>query len=170
MHKLYDYICKAEMYIAKWALAILSALVLFAAVMRGIGKPVIWAIDLATFLFAWCVFLGADVALRNDKLFAIEVITSRLPKKWQYYLKFINDGIIGVFLSFLLVYGLKLSYTTRLRKFQGIDLSYTWVTLAVPVGCLLMLITLVLKIRRRFKAGYEAAETVESAGGTKELL
>jgi TRAP-type C4-dicarboxylate transport system permease small subunit len=164
----YQYVLKAEVYIAMAALAILSALVLFSAIARSIGTPVKWAIDAATFLFAWCVFLGADIAMRNDKLFSIEVLTCKLPKICQYYLKLINNAIVIAFLSFLIVYGLKLSYTTRLRTFQGIpDFSYTWVTLAVPVGCLLMLITTVLKIRQQIRAGYE---NTQCTGGGKELL
>ncbi len=168
MKKFYKLVCQAEMDFAKWALGILSALVLLSAVMRCIGRPVAWAVDVATFLFAWCVFLGADIAMRNDRLFAIEVLTCKLPRKWQHYLKVVNDSIIIVFLSFLIVYGLRLAYTTRLRTFQGIpDFSYTWVTLAVPVGSLLMLITSVLKIRQRLKAGYRSDE---GSGVTTELL
>ena len=150
------------------ALAVLSALVLYSAIMRSIGAPVKWAVDAATFLFAWCCFLGADIAMRNDKLFSIEVLTCRLPKKVQYYLKLINNVIVIAFLSFLIVYGLQLSYTTRLRTFQGIpDFSYTWVTLSVPIGCLLMVVTGILKIRQQIKAGYE---NTQCTGGGKELL
>ena len=50
-------------------------------------------------------------------------------------------------------YGVKLSYTTRLRCFQGIPgFSYTWVTLSVPFGCALMLITAILKVRTFVRA------------------
>jgi TRAP-type C4-dicarboxylate transport system permease small subunit len=168
MKKFYQYVIKAEVYISMAALAVLSALVLYSAIMRSIGMPVKWAVDAATFLFAWCVFLGADIAMRNDKLFSIEVLTSRLPKKIQHYLRIINHAIVIAFLTFLIVYGSQLSYTTRLRTFQGIpDFSYTWVTIAVPIGCVLMVITGILKIRQLIRDGYE---NTQSSGGGKELL
>lgn len=149
-------------------LALLSALVLFSAVARTIGMPVKWAVDAATFLFAWCVFLGSDAAMRHDKLFAIEVISGKLPPKVQHWLKLINWGIIIAFLGFLIVYGVQLSYDTRLRTFQGIPgFSYTWVTISVPIGALLMLITAILKVRRQLNTGFE---TTRSTGRGKELL
>lgn len=50
----------------------------------------------------------------------------------------------------LIGFGVWLSYTTRFRSFQGIPwFSYTRVTLSVPVGGLLMLITTTLKIREK---------------------
>jgi TRAP-type C4-dicarboxylate transport system permease small subunit len=143
---------------------------MIAAIARSIGTPLVWAIDAATFLFAWCVFLGGDIAMRRDRLVCIDVLTCRLPKKYQHYLKIVNNSVIIVFLAGLIVYGVKLAYATRLRTFQGIpDVSYTWVTLSVPVGCLLMLITAILKVRELLKNGYENAAEAE-CGCNKELF
>jgi TRAP-type C4-dicarboxylate transport system permease small subunit len=141
------------MYIAQWALGVLSLLVLLAAVARTLHYPMNWAMDAATFLFAWTVFLGADAAMRLDRLFCIEVITGKLPRKAQLYVQCINYVIIVVFLLGMIGYGLWLSYTTRLRTFQGIPgFSYTWVTLSVPLGCGLMLITATLKLKAFVRA------------------
>jgi TRAP-type C4-dicarboxylate transport system permease small subunit len=153
MKEIHELICKHEMRIAEWSLAILSFLVFAAAVGRFLYYPLNWAMDAATFLFAWTVFLGADAAMRLDRLFCIEVITIKLPQKGQLYLKCINYMIIIVFLVGMIGYGLWLSYTTRLRTFQGIPgFSYTWVTLSVPIGCALMLITAILKIKTFLRA------------------
>ena len=153
MKEIYEFICKKEMLIAKCTLGILALLVFAAAVGRFLYHPMNWAMDAATFLFAWTVFLGADAAMRLDRLFCIEVITGKLPQKAQLYLKLVNYIIIIAFLSGMIGYGLWLSYTTRLRTFQGIPgFSYTWVTLSVPFGCALMLITSVLKTRTFLRA------------------
>ena len=153
MKGFYEFICKQEMLIAKSSLGLLALLVFAAAVGRFLYHPMNWAMDAATFLFAWTVFLGADAAMRLDRLFCIEVITAKLPQKGQLYLKVINYGIIIIFLVGMIAYGLWLSYTTRLRTFQGIPgFSYTWVTLSVPLGCALMLITSILKIKTFLRA------------------
>jgi TRAP-type C4-dicarboxylate transport system permease small subunit len=153
MKKIYEFICKQEMLIAKCALGILSLLVFTAAVGRFLHHPLNWAMDVATFLFAWAVFFGADAAMRLDRLFCIEVVTMKLPQKTQLHLKIINYIIIIMFLMGMIGYGLWLSYTTRLRSFQGIPgFSYTWVTLSVPFGCALMLITAILKIKTFWRA------------------
>ena len=169
MKEIYEFICKQEMRIAQWALAILSFMVFVAAVARTLHHPLNWAMDAATFLFAWTVFLGGDAAMRLDRLFCIEVITGRLSQKAQLYLKSINYVIIAIFLMGMIGYGLWLSYTTRLRTFQGIPgFSYTWVTLSVPIGCALMLITAILKIKtflRAISTGESVAMREEGVSG-----
>ena len=169
MKKIYEFICKKEMLIAKWSLGVLSLLVFAAAVGRFLYYPLNWAMDAATFLFAWTVFLGADAAMRLDRLFCIEVVTGKLPPKAQLYLKVINYTIIIIFLLGMIGYGSWLSYTTRLRTFQGIPgFSYTWVTLSVPFGCALMLITAILKIKtfvRAISTGEPIAKREEAVSG-----
>ncbi len=158
----YEWICKNEMLVAKSSLGLLALLVFAAAVGRFLYHPMNWAMDVATFLFAWTVFLGADAAMRMDRLFCIEVIAEKLSPKAQLYLKVINYGIIAVFLLGMIVYGSWLSYTTRLRTFQGIPgFSYTWVTLSVPCGCALMLITSILKIKTFWRA-ISTGESIET--------
>ncbi|KKM12123.1 C4-dicarboxylate ABC transporter [Clostridiales bacterium PH28_bin88] len=162
MKKFYEYICKAEVYVAKGSLTILTVLVFLSAVARSLHYPIVWAMDAATFLFAWCVFLSADMAMRNDKLVTIDVLTSRLSKKARFYLKLFNHLIIILFLAFLIRFGLSLAYTSRFVAFQGIPgFSYTWVALSVPVGCTLMLITTILKIREHLRRGYELERNID---------
>lgn len=161
MKEIYEFICKQEMRIAEGSLGILSFLVFAAAVARFLYHPMNWAMDAATFLFAWTVFLGADAAMRLDRLFCIEVITGKLPRKAQLYVKCVNYAIIIVFLVGMIGYGLWLSYTTRLRTFQGIPgFSYTWVTLSVPIGCALMLTTASLKMKTLVRA-ISTGESIE---------
>jgi len=172
MKRIYEFICRKEMRLAQCSLGILALLVFAAAVGRTLYYPLNWAMDAATFLFAWTVFLGADAAMRMDRLFCIEVITGKLPQKAQLYFKFINYMIIVIFLVGMIGYGLWLSYTTRLRTFQGIPgFSYTWVTLSVPAGCALMLITAVLKIKAFLRA-IATGEPIEKReeGVTGEII
>ncbi|GAB2724440.1 TRAP transporter small permease [Paenibacillus thermoaerophilus] len=166
--KLYDAIGKIEIFIAKSSLALLTALVFFSAVARTLHYPVAWAVDAATFLFAWCVFLSADIAMRNDKLMSINLVVERLPVKVQFYLKLVNQIIILLFLAALVGFGFWLSYTTRLRTFQGIPgFSYTWVTLSVPVGCALMMVTTILKLKDQIQRGYQH---FQQTAGNQEFL
>ena len=151
MKKIYEYICKAEELIAKTSLSVIAVLIFAAAIARCLRHPIIWAVDISTFLFAWVVFLSADIAMRHDKLVNLDMVTKLLPEKFQKTLKIINHLIIIVFLLALIGYGFWLSYTTRFRTFPGLTtLSYTWVTLSVPVGSILMLVTSVLKIKEQF--------------------
>lgn len=153
--KIYDYICRAELLVAKVSIAGLTGLVFFSAIARTLRHPVDRALDIAIFLFVWCVLLSADIAMRNDKLVTVDIVTVHLPKKVQYYLKLFNHIIIGLFLLLLIRYSIELSYTSRFVRFQGILwFSYTWVVYSVPVGCTLLLITTILKMRECCRNGY----------------
>ncbi|NWG04647.1 MAG: TRAP transporter small permease subunit [Syntrophaceae bacterium] len=148
MKKLYEYICKGETFLIKVFLVFFVALVFIAAATRYAGYPINWSVDMAVCLFAWCTFLGGDVAFRNNKLMNVEFLVSKLPVKNRNVIELINLFIILIFLMALIGYGAKLSYTTRFRAFQGIPwFSYTWVTISVPIGSMLMVITTILKIR-----------------------
>jgi TRAP-type C4-dicarboxylate transport system permease small subunit len=168
MKNLYDRIGIAELFIAKGSLAILTLLIFISALARTLHYPIVWAVDVATFLFAWCVFLSGDIAIRRDKLVSIDIITTKLPKQGQFYLRLFNQLLIILFLAALIGFGFWLSYTTRLRTFQGIPgFSYTWVTLSVPVGCLLMLTTTILKVKELIQNGPRYIPTTTTS---KEFL
>ena len=148
MKKLYNYICVGELLVVKIAFVSLVLLVFIAAFTRYIGYPINWSVDMAQCLFAWCTFLAADIAMRSNKLMKVDFFISKLPGHYKTKIELLNLTIILVFLIALIGYGTWLSYTTRFRTFQGIPgFSYTWVTLSVPIGSLLMSITTALNIR-----------------------
>ena len=152
MKKLYEYICNGEIFLIKVFLVFFVALVFLAAATRYIGYPINWSVDIAVCLFAWCTFLGGDVAMRKNKLMNLDFFISKLPEKNKNVIELINFFIILIFLAAFIGYGAKLSYTTRFRAFQGIPwFSYTWVTISVPIGSMLMVITTILKIREKLK-------------------
>ena len=153
MKILYEYICKFESIFVKVLFVFLVALVFIAAFTRYIGYPINWSVDMAQCLFAWCTFLAADIAMRKDKLMKVDFVVAKLSEKYRDIIEYINLFIILIFLLSLIGFGIWLSYTTRFRSFQGIPgFSYTWVTLSVPVGGSLMVITTILKIREKIRS------------------
>jgi TRAP-type C4-dicarboxylate transport system permease small subunit len=123
-------------------------LIFLGGVSRVLGYPLNWSTDFATAFFAWACFLCADIAWRRDSLMAIEFVTSRLPTNALRALRLANYFIISAFLVYLMVMGTWLAWTSRVRSFQGIpEISYSWVTMSLPVGGALLLITTILKVR-----------------------
>jgi len=148
MKKIYGYVCLGELLVVKVVFVSLVLLVFIAAFTRYIGYPINWSVDMAQCLFAWCTFLAADIAMRNNKLMRVDFFVNKLPEHYRSTIELLNLIIILAFLLALIGYGSWLSYTTRFRTFQGIPgFSYTWVTLSVPIGGLLMSITTGLNIR-----------------------
>jgi TRAP-type C4-dicarboxylate transport system permease small subunit len=152
MKKLYELVCRWELVFVKILFAALVVLVFAAAFSRTIGYPINWSVDMAVCLFAWCTFLGADVAFRNDRLMQLDYFVNKMPPSWRFSLNMFNLVVVAAFVAAMIGLGIWLTYTTRFRTFQGIPgFSYSWVTLSVPVAGFLMFITTILKIRRAWK-------------------
>ena len=143
-------------------LVLMVALIFLGAVMRVAGHPINWSTDFATCFFAWACFLCADVAWRRNSLMAIELVTSRLPQGLQKALRFANYAIISVFLVYLVGFGTWLAWTSRVRSFQGIpEVSYSWVTMSLPVGALLLLVTTALKVRDELRGAKHTSHALD---------
>ena len=152
MPVLYAKLLRLEAVLAGTFLLLMVALVFTGGVARLMRQPLNWTIDLATCFFAWATFLCADIAWRRDALISINLLTSRAPAKVQRALTYCNYLIISVFLVYIIYTGLVLSYVSRARSFQGIpDVSYSWVTMSLPVGGTLLLITTLLKLREAMR-------------------
>lgn len=159
---LYERLCAAEAFLAITFLVLMVILIFLGGVLRMAGTPINWSGDAATAFFAWACFLAADIAWRRNSLMAIEVLTAKLPERAQAALRLINYAIIVAFLVYLIVMGVYLSWISRVRSFQGIpEVSYSWVTMSLPLGALLLLITTALKVRAELKGEYQASRAVD---------
>ena len=128
-------------------------LIFLGGVSRVLGYPLNWTTDFATAFFAWACFLCADIAWRKGALMTIDFLPARLPPRAQKALRLANYLVISAFLVYLMVMGSWLSWTSRVRSFQGIpEISYSWVTASAVAGGLLLLITTIRKIAAEMKA------------------
>jgi TRAP-type C4-dicarboxylate transport system permease small subunit len=154
MKKFYELVCRTESLIAAILLVVMVVLIFLGGVARMWGTPLSWTTDFATCAFAWACFLAADVAWRNDALMSIRLVADRLSVRGQKWLAAANYFIITGFLIYVVVAGLYLSWVSRARSFQGIpEISYSWITLSLPVGGFLLLITTLIKARNEFFDG-----------------
>lgn len=152
MKKFYECLCRAEIVIAYVFLIVMVALIFSAAIGRLLAHPLNWGIDMATCLFAWACFFCADIAWRNNRLMSVNLLVDRLPEKGKTLCRMFNYFVMTAFLAYFIIAGSWLSYVSRARSFQGIpEFSYSWITMSVPVGSLLLLITTLLKIREEFR-------------------
>ena len=148
MKKLYERLCAAEVALAAALLVLMVALIFLGGVARVFGYPLNWSTDFATAFFAWACFFCADIAWRKGSLMSIDFLAHRLPAGAQKALRIANYFIISGFLIYLVVMGTWLAWTSRARSFQGVpEISYSWVTMSLPVGGALLLATTILKFR-----------------------
>lgn len=135
-------LAQIELAICVLLLAAVTGLVFVAAIMRFYGRPLIWSVDMAQLLFIWLCFLGASKAMREKSHLGMEVMVKYLNYRRHLWLELACATIVLAFLAILTVEGFRLTLLNRERTFGDSTLSYAWVTAAVPVGCILLGVSL----------------------------
>ncbi len=138
---------KLELYFAITLLLVLVALVMHMTVMRYIGRPPIWSLEIIQGLFAWTCFVAADVAFHNSSHFGIDAFHNIIPKTLAKYVKLIQTLLIFALLSCLLVYSYQYLMQTKMRTLPATGISFAWVAAGASTGIALMLITTVENIK-----------------------
>jgi TRAP-type transport system small permease protein len=132
---------RAEAVIGKLLLVIIVVLVFSAGVLRWFDHPLIWSVDLAQLLFLWVSFIGANQALRNRAHIGMDLLVRPLPYSVRRVVEIALALVTLVFLLIMVVMGYRLTTLNLQRVYGDSGISYAFVTGAVPIGCLLLAIT-----------------------------
>ena len=155
MKKAYAKFCQLEQWLAMILLAGITILVFVAALMRTVGYPLNWAQDAALIMFAWLSFIGGDIALHSTGLIGIDLIVRHFPKAVQKGIDIAFKIVMLAFLAVLVVNGYSYVMTGYKRLITTLNMSYAWVTASVPVGALLMIISVSQNLVRSIRTPVE---------------
>lgn len=133
-----DRIARIELFVGTVLLAVIVALVFVASVMRFAGRPIIWSVDLAQLLFIWLCFVGATRAMRERAHLGVDLIVRNFGYRLRLSIELALAVLFIAFMAVLAVEGYKLTMLNRERLFGDSGISYAYVTIAVPVGCLFL--------------------------------
>ncbi len=139
---------KIEEWITRIFLALIVLLVFVAATMRWLGYPLIWSVDMAQLLFIWVCMLGANQALRRRDHIGVDILVRYLPVGARAVLELVLCAVVVGFLTLLIIHGLDLTLLNLERRFGDSNISYAFVTIAVPVGSTLLLVTTTMHMWR----------------------
>ncbi|WP_201740516.1 TRAP transporter small permease [Paracoccus aeridis] len=147
MWKIYDRILEilAILFLAGTVLAVFVG-----ALMRAIGHPVAEAPEIAQLLLIWTVVLGAALVMQRGDHIRITALPDALSPAARRVLHLVLVSMMLAFLAYLGWIGGVLAGSNWAREMGVSGLSYGWVTLALPVGCVLMIVSL---LRRLFGLG-----------------
>lgn len=124
-------------------LLVITGLVFIAAVMRFFGHPLIWSVDMAQLLLIWLCFFGATRAMRERAHLGVDLLVRYIPRRFRLVLELAMAAAFIIFMGVLAVEGYKLTLLNAERIFGDSGMSYSFVTIAVPVGCVLLSITII---------------------------
>jgi TRAP-type transport system small permease protein len=146
-----DWYGRLEFALAKALLVAITVLVFIAAISRSIGAPVEWSDDMAQLLFVWLCVFGANRAMRFKMHMAMDYMIKRFARTPRWLLELLNGMLILAFLVTLAISGYRLTMLNWQRIYGDSGLSYAWVTIAIPVGCALMSIEVIVHMVRSFR-------------------
>lgn len=147
MDKLDEMIIKCEIKLSQLLIVAMVVVVFLNAVLRLFNRPLNWSSDVAQLIFIWLSFFGADMALKKGGHAGVDLITRKLPANVN---RLLQAGMYVLFIAYLVVIGYnaaKLGILNASRKFNTMPFSYSSVTFAVPVGCLLLAFTSARKLQ-----------------------
>ncbi|MFA6504717.1 MAG: TRAP transporter small permease [Treponemataceae bacterium] len=160
LRKMDQGIIRIEMLLSEIMLAFIIFFVFIAAFLRVMRMPLVWSVDMAQLLFVWVCFLGADLAMEKEKHIGVDLFTNLMPMEARKKVKLITNILAMVFLGLIAAYGSYLAVINIKDQFSGMEISHSWATWSAPVGCVLMIRTLVKK----------TAGLVHTSGLTKDAI
>jgi len=143
-------------------LAVITVLVLVQVVSRyALGHPLSWSEEVASFAFAWLIFIGGTVGVREGDAPALRVLVQRLPARLGAAADLLG-GILAAALSLYLVwYGVKASVELMGQMTPATQIPTGAVVLVIPIAGLGFFLHFVNRLSQTFLKS--ARECVKAA-------
>jgi TRAP-type C4-dicarboxylate transport system permease small subunit len=94
----------------------------------------------------WAIVLGADICMKRGEHIRVSLLAGLLPSLARRALVALHLALIIPFLVFCIWYGFDLAAGNWQRQLGATGLSYGLITLALPVGCVLFLISILRRL------------------------
>ena len=118
-----------------------------------INSPITWCEEVQLWLFVWITFLGAGAAFRSNSHVSIEFLVDRLPHLGQRVIEIIDYILVVAALSFVTyASGLIVQQMEMMGRVTNIlHIPYTLIYVAVPIGCLIMIVSFTVTFIERMR-------------------
>jgi TRAP-type C4-dicarboxylate transport system permease small subunit len=120
----------------------------FESIMRYLGYPTSWTLELTEYALVYSVFLGVSYAEKYGDHIRVDFFIDLLTKKNKTYVDIFNYICIILFISPMTYYGFRLwfkSFTSGVLSPTPLRVPLIWIQLIFPIGMTLMLIKVLLK-------------------------
>ncbi len=133
----------------KWTLfsitGCMTLIVLLGVVFRYILKaPIPWSEELSRYLMVWAASLGAAVAFKEGSHVAVTLLSDQFHGITKKIFRWISQTIMLVFMVIVMVKGFALAFELRTQISPAMEIPMTWPYLAIPVGCLFIVIEILM--------------------------
>ncbi|RCS25331.1 TRAP transporter small permease [Phyllobacterium salinisoli] len=154
--RIYD---RVELALALILLVATVSAVLVAAMGRTLGAPVTSAPQFAQLFLLWTCMFGADLCMRLGEHIRVSALIDIAPPRVRKMLSAFLTILVLVFLIWIAWHGFHLAAGNWSRELGASGLSYGVVTLALPVGAVLMVISTLRRLAAKGWSGVFEPDT-----------
>lgn len=125
----------AEAVVSRLMAAAFAALIGVVAIQvlarNVLSMPVIWTLDVAQLLFAWCIFLGAGVAFRHGTHYIVDLWPAEGPLS---VIPVATSFVASAVVVYVLVrHGIDMAEIMSRRRSQTLGISFFWYFVPIPI-------------------------------------
>lgn len=145
-------------YLLALLLAIMVMLLLGQVITRFIlSGSMLWATEMAVWLFVWVTFLGSALLLRRKDHMVVNILEMIIPEdlylKFQKYLNIFVDLTIYIFLGVIFYNSIPVVQSVSNQYATSVPISKVYLFSSLPVSIILMFIFLSISIYEEIKEG-----------------
>jgi TRAP-type C4-dicarboxylate transport system permease small subunit len=133
-----------DYFISGASLLVLIAVTFMGVIMRYfLNNPFMWGEEVQLWCFVWIVFFGASAAFRTGGHVAIDVLVDLFPRQVKKVIEVFVYILVMAVLLYLLIHGTSLinQLASTGRTTNILKVNYSVVYSALPIGCVLMMIS-----------------------------
>ncbi len=149
LHRVVEVLRRIREVVVMGLMAVLVVVVVASVIFRYVLlAPLSWSEEVGRYLMIWVGFLAASIAIQQGMHVGIDFLISWVRPEVAAWLRRVARGLTAVFLLIVTVYGFVLVVNLWDQWSPVLQFRMTWPYLAIPVGCLLMLLELVVPSTR----------------------
>jgi len=125
---------------------------IWGVIMRYIfNNPLKWVEEVSLGLFVWMIFLGAAAGFKKELHISINLLVDLFPAKAQRVIDFFIKFLTYVVLLIFTILGYQYCTMTNYKITPALRVPYYYIAVALPVGCIFMMIHITFALLRRKK-------------------
>ncbi len=116
-----------------------------------------WSEEVATGCFVWTAYIGAAAAFKKGQHIGIDLIVKRLSGRKRAFIQVVVDFLVLLVIGFTAYFSIHYVTTTHTKPTPVLEVSSAYISTALPVGFLLMILRGIEALVRDIKFLQEVA-------------
>lgn len=142
-----DILDKICYYLIAIMMVIMVAVMVYQVVLRYVfDRSNLWSEEVARYLCVYVTFIGSFIAIRRNSHLKVDFFVELLNPKLRKILMLVTSTAITLFLIYMANKGVEMVRGGFRNVTAGLNIPMAYVYIAIPVGCVLMILGMLEQI------------------------